>query len=57
MNVLYTDGIPIRAPKVPFNFQLKIEMEKGIFTHFNFNSKLKIDKRYFFFNFQLLFEN
>ena len=57
MNVLYTDGIPIRAPKVPFNFQLKIEMEKGIFTHFNFNSKLKIDKRYFFFDFQFLFEN
>ena len=41
-----------RAPKVPFNFLFKIEMEKDIFAYFNFNSKLKIEKRYFFFNFQ-----
>ena len=41
----------IRAPKVPFSFQFKIEMKKGIFAHFNFNSKLKIEKRHFFFNF------
>ena len=27
---------PIRAPKVPFNFQFKIEMEKDIFANFNF---------------------
>ena len=42
----------IRALKVPFNFQFKIEMEKRIFAHFNFNLKLKIEKRYFFFKFQ-----
>ena len=41
----------ILAPKVPFNLQIKIEMKKGIFAHFNFNSKLKIKKRHFFFNF------
>ena len=40
------------APKVPLNFQIKIEMKKGIFAHFIFNSKLKIEKRHFFFNFQ-----
>ena len=32
----------IRAPKLPFNFQIKIEMTEGIFAHLNFNSKLKI---------------
>ena len=42
----------IRAPKVPFNFKIKIGMKKSIFAHFNFNSKLKIEKRHFFFNFQ-----
>ena len=42
---------------MPFNFQIKIEMKKGIFAHFNFNSKLKIEKRHFFFNFQFLFKN
>ena len=42
----------IRAPKVSFNFQIKIRMKKGIFAHFNFNSKLKTEKRHFFFNFQ-----
>ena len=47
----------IRAPKVPFNFQFKIEMEKDIFANFNFDSKLEIEKRFFIFNFQFLFEN
>ena len=47
----------IRAPKVPFNFQFKIEMEKDIFANFNFDSKLKIEKRFFIFNFQFLIEN
>ena len=37
---------------MPFNFQFKIEMENDIFAYFNFNSKLKIDKKNFFFNFQ-----
>ena len=35
----------IRAPKVPFNFQVKIGMEKHFFVYFNFISKLKIEKR------------
>ena len=43
---------PIRAPKVPFNFHYKIVMKKAIFAYFNFESKLKIEKRHFFFNFQ-----
>ena len=43
----------IGAPKVPFTFQIKIEMKKIIFAHFNFNSKLKIEKRHFFFQFSI----
>ena len=43
----------IGTPKVLLNFQFKIEMKKGIFAHFNFNSKLKIEKRHFFFNFPI----
>ena len=31
----------IRAPKVTFNFQFKIEMEKDIFANFNFYFKIK----------------
>ena len=42
----------ICAPKVPFNFHFKIGVEKVIFVYFNYNSKLKIEKRYLFFNFQ-----
>ena len=41
----------IRAPKVPFNFHFKTGMEKAIFMYFNFDSKLKIQKRQFFFQF------
>ena len=44
--------IEIRAPKVPFNFHYKILMKKAIFVYFNFDSKLKIEKRHFFFNFR-----
>ena len=31
----------IRAPKVPFNFHFKTEMEKDIFAHLNFNFKIE----------------
>ena len=47
----------IRATKVPFNFQLKIEMEKDILADFNFDSKLKIEKKLFFFSCYLKIEN
>ena len=49
----------IRAPKVPFNFQFKIEMEKDIFAHFNFYFKieLKNDKIFSIFIFQFILEN
>ena len=42
----YTFGTPIiQALKVPFNFDFKIGMGKEIFRYFNFDSKLKIEKR------------
>ena len=31
----------IRAAKVPFNFQIKIKIEKDIFVHFNFYFKIE----------------
>ena len=31
----------ISALKVPFNFHFKIEMEKDIFAHLNFDFKIK----------------
>ena len=34
----------IRALKEPFNFHFKIGMQKEIFKHFSFDSKLKIEK-------------
>ena len=39
--VRYINPFEIRAPKVPFNFHFKIEMEKDIFAHFNFDFKIK----------------
>ena len=42
----------IRALKVPFSFHFKIGMENDIFVYFNFDAKLKIQKRQFsIFNF------
>ena len=45
----------IRAPKVPFNFQIKIKIEQDIFEYFNFYFKIENWRTIiFFFNFQLL---
>ena len=33
--------VPIRAPKVPFNFHLKIGMKKDIFCVFQFHFKIE----------------
>ena len=35
----------IRAPKVPFNFQIKIKIEQDILSISIFTSKLKIEKQ------------
>ena len=52
----------IRAPKVLFNFHFKIEMEKDIFAHLNFDFKIKNWKlikifQFSFFNFYWKIEN
>ena len=44
----------IRAPKVPFKFQFKIEMEKDIFGHFNFYFKIENWKMIKFFQFSII---
>ena len=59
---LHIRGFRIRAPKVPFNFQFKIEMEKGIFAHFNFYFRIENWKmikifQFSFFNFCWKIEN
>ena len=40
----------IRAPKVPFNFQIKIKIEKDIFVHFNFYFKIENWKTIYYFS-------
>ena len=44
----------IRAPKVPVNFQFKIEIEKDIFGHFNFYFKIENWKMIKFFQFSII---
>ena len=52
------------APKVPFNFKFKTEMEKDIFAHFSFYFKIENGKMiknfqfsFFHFNEKLKIEN
>ena len=48
-------GNLIHGPKVTFNIHFKIGTEKAIFVYFDFDSKLKIEKKSSFFVFKFPF--